>query len=83
MLGNGEEILTAGTDITPKNVILQLIGIYAWPTEAMYQQLGRPITDEVFKSSGQKPDLSAPEYLVDQHPSLASILSIFPSRSYS
>ncbi len=83
MLGNGEEILTARTDITPKNVLLQLTGIYAWPTEVMYQQLGRLITDEVFKSSGQKSDLSAPKYLVVQHPSLASISSMFPSRSYS
>ncbi|MCJ1403024.1 hypothetical protein MMC11_006246, partial [Xylographa trunciseda] len=40
-------------DITPKNVLLRLSGIDAWPTEIVYQQVGRP------------PDLSAPEYLVE------------------
>ncbi|KAL9104700.1 MAG: hypothetical protein Q9163_000378 [Psora crenata] len=52
-------------DITPKNVLLQLRGIDRWSTETIYQQVGRPIRVEVFTSSGQKPDLSAPEYLVE------------------
>ena len=58
-------MLTAGIDITPKNVLLQLKGIDTWPAETIYQQLGRPVRDEVFTSSGQKPDLSAPQYLVE------------------
>ena len=58
-------MLIAGIDITPKNVLVQLKGIDAWPTGTLYQQVGSPIRDEVFKSSGQKPDLSAPEYLVE------------------
>ncbi|KAL9129215.1 MAG: hypothetical protein Q9217_002284 [Psora testacea] len=52
-------------DITPKNVLIQLKGIDTWPTGTLYQQVGSPVRDEVFKSSGQKPDLSAPEYLVE------------------
>ncbi|KAL9126699.1 MAG: hypothetical protein Q9175_007877 [Cornicularia normoerica] len=52
-------------DITPKNVVIQLKGIDTWPTGTLYQQVGSPVRDEVFKSSGQKPDLSAPEYLVE------------------
>ncbi|KAK4980834.1 hypothetical protein LTR28_000116 [Elasticomyces elasticus] len=52
-------------DITPKNVLLQLKGIDAWPAETIYQQVGRPVRDEVLKSSGQKPDLAAPEHLVE------------------
>lgn len=58
-------MLTDGIDITPKNVLLQLRGIDRWSTETLYQQVGRPIKDEIFTSSGQKPDLSAPEYLVE------------------
>lgn len=58
-------MLTDGIDITPKNVLLQLRGINRWSTETIYQQVGRPIRDEIFTSSGQKPDLSAPEYLVE------------------
>lgn len=58
------DILTTGIDITPKNVLLQLRGVDSWPTEVIYEQLGSPVTDEVYKSSGGKPDMSAPEYLV-------------------
>ena len=58
-------MLIAGIDITPKNVLIQLKGIDIWPTGTLYQQVGSPVRDEVFKSSGQKPDLSAPEYLVE------------------
>ena len=58
-------MLIAEIDITPKNVLIQLKGIDAWPTGTLYQQVGSPVRDEVFKSSGQKPDLSAPEYLVE------------------
>jgi len=58
-------VLTAGIDITPKNVLLQFIGIDTWPTETVYQQFGRPMRDEVCASTGQKPDLSAPRYLVE------------------
>ena len=58
-------MLIAGIDITPKNVLIQLKGIDTWPTGTMYQQIGSPVRDEVFKSSGQKPDISAPEYLVE------------------
>ena len=58
-------MLIAGVDITPKNVLVQLKGIDTWPTETLYQQVGSPVRDEVFNSSGQKPDLSAPEYLVE------------------
>ena len=58
-------MLTDGIDITPKNVLLQLRGIDRWSTKTIYQQIGRPNRDEVFTSSGQKPDLSAPEYLVE------------------
>ena len=65
MPGDQKVVLTAGIDITPKNVLLQLKGIDTWPTDTIYQQLGRPIRDKVFTSSGQKPDLSAPEYLVE------------------
>lgn len=57
-------MLTDGIDITPKNVFLQLRGIDTWSAETIYQQVGHPIRDEVFTSSGQKPDPSAPEYLV-------------------
>ena len=57
-------MLTDGIDITPKNVLLQLRGIDTWSAETIYQQVGHPIRDEVFTSSGQKPDSSAPEYLV-------------------
>ncbi|KAM0800808.1 protein kinase [Usnea florida] len=52
-------------DITAKNILLQLKGIDTWPTETIYQQFGRPVREEVFTSSGQKPDLSAPRYLVE------------------
>ena len=58
-------MLTTRIDITPKNVLVQLNGIDTWPTGTIYQQVGSPVRDEVFKSSGQKPDLSAPEYLVE------------------
>ena len=58
-------MLTTQVDITPRNVLLQLKGINKWPAETIYQQLGRPVRDEVFTSSGQKLDLSAPEYLVE------------------
>lgn len=58
-------MLNPGADITPKNVLLQLKGIDTWPMETMYQQLGRPVREEVFTSSGQKPDLCAPRYLVE------------------
>ena len=57
-------MLIDGLDITPKNVLIQLKGIDTWPTGTLYQQVGSPVRDEVFKSSGQKPDLCAPEYLV-------------------
>ena len=58
-------MLTDEIDITPKNVLLQLRGIDRWSTETLYQQIGRPMKDEIFTSSGQRPDLSAPEYLVE------------------
>ena len=58
-------MLIDGIDITPKNVLLQLTGIDRWSTETIYQEVGRPIKDEIFTSSGQKPDLPAPEYLVE------------------
>ena len=58
-------MLTPGVDITPKNVLLQLKGIDKWSPETTYQQLGSPIREEVFTSSGQKPDLSAPRHLVE------------------
>lgn len=58
-------MLTDWVDITPKNVLLQLKGIDTWPTETIYQQLGRPMIEEVLTSCGQKPDLSAPKYLVE------------------
>lgn len=58
-------MLIAGIDITPKNVLIQLKGIDTWSTTILYQQVGYPVRDEVFTSSGQKPDLSAPEYLVE------------------
>jgi len=58
-------VLIARIDITPKNVLIQLKGIDTWPTGTLYQQLGSPVRDEVFKSSGQEPDPSAPEYLVE------------------
>lgn len=58
-------MLIAGIDITPKNVLIQLKGIDTWPTGTLYQQVGSPARDEVFTSSGQKPDPSAPEYLVE------------------
>jgi len=58
-------VLTAGVDITPKNVLLQLKGVDTWHTETIYQQVGHPVRDGVFKTSGEKPDLSAPEYLVE------------------
>lgn len=65
MLGDYKIVLTAGIDITPKNVLLQLKGVDTWPTETIYQQLGRPMRDEILTSSGQNPDLSAPKYLVE------------------
>ncbi|KAK4982675.1 hypothetical protein LTR50_007636 [Elasticomyces elasticus] len=65
MVLNREAALIARIDITPKNVLLRLKGIDAWPTETIYQQVGRPVRDKVLKSSGQKPDISAPEYLVE------------------
>ena len=58
-------VLIAVTDITPKNVLIQLKSIDTWSTETLYQQVGSPVRDEVFKSSGHKPDRSAPEYLVE------------------
>lgn len=58
-------MLIVWTDITPKNVLLQLKGMDTWPTETIYQQLGHPIRHQVFTFSGQRPDLSAPEYLVE------------------
>ena len=74
MLGYRETVLTTQVDITPRNVLLQLKGINKWPAETIHQQLGHPVRDEVFTSSGQKPDLSAPEYLVE----LASFSRVDP-----
>ncbi len=52
------------TDITLKNVLVQLRGTYVWSMETHYKQFGRPVREEILLSSGEKPDLSAPEYLV-------------------
>lgn len=65
-------VLTARLDITPKNILLQLESIDTWSEEALYQRVGHPVRDEVFTSFGHKPDLSAPQYLVEP----ASFLSV-------
>lgn len=46
-------------------MLLQPRGIDTWLEGTIYQQLGRPVTDEVFKYSGQKPDQSAPNHLLE------------------
>ncbi len=48
MAASSKITLTTRLDITPKNVLLRLIGIDAWSTERVYQQLGHPIREEVF-----------------------------------
>ena len=58
-------MLILGIDVTPKNVLVQLKDVDSWSTKKLYQQVGSPVKDEVFKSSGQKPDPSAPKYLVE------------------
>ena len=65
-------MLTPRADITPKNVLLQLKDIDKWSTETIYQQLGSPTREELFTSPSQKPDLSAPRYLVESA-SLSSV----------
>jgi serine/threonine protein kinase len=51
--GGSWDILTIGIDITPKNVLLKLRGVGSWPTEVIYEQLGFPITEEVYRRSVQ------------------------------
>lgn len=57
--------MTAETDITPWNVLVQLRGIDAWSTETIYQQLGTPVRSKVKTLDGQKPDHSVPRYFVE------------------
>lgn len=65
LLDNCEVVLIAWLDITPKNVLLQLSDFDTWPTEAVYQLFGHPVREQIFRISGQQPDPSAPEYLVE------------------
>ena len=65
ILEGSKVVLPDETDITPKNIFLQLRSIDSWSVETLYQQVGQPIRDEVLTSSGEIPDPSAPEYLVE------------------
>ena len=51
-------------DITPKNVLLCLANIDEWSLNDVHRQLNSPVTDALFKFSGGKPGISAPEYVV-------------------
>ena len=57
--------LTVAADITPSNVLLQLKGFDEWSTDKIYQHLGQPNKEKTLTSSGQRPDSTAPEYLVE------------------
>ena len=59
------EVPNTQADITPKNVLLGLKGLDGQPLESIFKELGNPVKDSIFTFSGQKPDLSAPEYLVE------------------
>ncbi|KAL8709394.1 MAG: hypothetical protein Q9225_007459 [Loekoesia sp. 1 TL-2023] len=65
-------------DITPRNVLLRLANIDEWSLDDVSRQLDRPVKDEAFKRSGEKPDMSAPEYLV-QPTSFSSVTSRYVS----
>lgn len=64
--------LTTELDITPKNVLLRLANIDEWSLDDVDRQLDSPVKDEVFKYSGGKPGICAPEYVV-QPTSFASV----------
>ena len=65
-------------DITPKNVLLCLANIDEWSLNDVHRQLNSPVTDALFKFSGGKPGISAPEYVV-QPTSFSSVASRYIS----
>ncbi len=72
MLEDDQSMLAVDLDITPKNVLLRLANIDEWSPDDVIRHLDSPVKDEVFKFSGGKPGISAPEYIV-QPTSFSSI----------
>ena len=71
-------MLIADLDITPTNILLRLANIEEWSPDDINRQLDSPVKDKVFRFSGGKPGLSAPEYVV-QPTSFSSVASKYIS----
>ena len=69
-------MLKIDADLTPRNVLLNLVNIDDWTEDDIRRELGSPIREDVFTFSGDRPGMSAPKYLL-QPTSFSSVNAEF------